>query len=107
MFVKMLEIGGRFGIGGPAINLATLILGGAAAYFLTIQSLKLELAGKADDAVVELLDKKLSNIEIMLKESVVSREQFYEFSSDCEARLVRIEYYLTDQAGDNVKKNKR
>lgn len=105
--MKMMESGGRLAIGGSVINMATLILGGAAAYFLTIQSLKLELAGKADYAVVERLDKKLANIEIILKESVVSREQFYEFSSDCEARLGRIEYYLIDQAGDNVEKNKR
>lgn len=82
------------------VNIMTIVVGIAAAYFLTIQSLKIELAAKAESVVVETLDKKLANLEVMLKESVVSREQFYQFSKDVEARLSRIEYYLKAQMGE-------
>lgn len=88
------------------INLVSLILGVAAAYFLTIQSLKIELAAKAEGSVVERLDKKLANIEVILKEGVVSKEQFYKFSNNIENRLGRIEYYLIDQSGDKIGKKK-
>ncbi|RMG02565.1 MAG: hypothetical protein D6741_03525 [Planctomycetota bacterium] len=86
------------------VNLLAMVLGLAAGYFMTIQSLKLELADKAETAVVEALDKKMANLEVMLKEGVVSREQFYKFSKDTEARLTRIEQYLINQTGENLGK---
>jgi len=73
------------------VHLIALVVGVAAAYFMTIQSLKVELADKAENAVVEALDKKLSGFEVFLKEGVVTRKQFYEFSQQTEARLIRIE----------------
>ena len=82
-------------------NIMTIVVGIAAAYFLTIQSLKIELAAKAEGVVVETLDKKLANFEVMLKEGVVSREQFYQFSKDVEARLNRIEFYLKERTGEH------
>jgi len=93
-----------FKIGGSLLNFITVILGIAAAYFLTIQSLKMEIAEKAEGVVVETLDRKLASIEVMLTEGVVSREQFYRFSTDIEARLNRIEYYLIDKSGENIEK---
>jgi hypothetical protein len=89
----------------PWLNLITIILGIAAAYFMTIQSLRIELAAKAESAVVGALDKKLAGLEILLTERVVGKEQFYRFSSDIEARLIRIESYLVENAGDNLGKN--
>jgi hypothetical protein len=91
-------------LSGQLINLMTIVIGLAAAYFLTIQSLKVELAAKAEGVVVEALDKKLANFEVMLKEGVVSKEQFYQFSKNVEARLSRIEYYLKQQAGEHGEK---
>jgi hypothetical protein len=91
-------------LSGQLINIVTIVLGVAAAYFLTIQSLKVELAAKAEGVVVEALDKKLTNIEVMLKEGVVSKEEFYQFSKEIEARLTRIEYYAKEQAGNHVGK---
>ena len=91
-----------FRIGGSLLNFITIILGIAAAYFLTIQSLKMEIADKAEGVVVETLDKKLASIEVMLSEGVVSKEQFYRFSTDIEARLNRIEYYLIDKSGEKT-----
>jgi len=64
---------------GSMLRFAGVLLSLAAAYFLTIQSLKVDLTGKAEITAVEALDKKLANIEVILKEGVVSREQFYEF----------------------------
>jgi len=84
------------------INLLTVALGIAAAYFMTIQSLRMELAAKAESEVVITLDKKLANFEVILKECVVSKEEFFRFSKEVDAKLIRIEYYLTDQAGDEI-----
>jgi len=87
------------------INLLSVILGIAAAYFMTIQSLKVELAAKAEGAVVGTLDKRLASIEVLLKEGTVSKEQFFRFSSDVEARLIRIEDYLVEYSGENLGKH--
>ena len=86
------------------VNLITIIVGMVAAYFLTIQSLKVELAAKAEGVVVDALDRKLANFEVMLKEGVVSKEEFYRFARDSEARLARIEFYLIDKLGDKVER---
>ncbi len=93
-----------FQLSGQWLNLVTIILGIAAAYFMTIQSLKIELAAKAEAVVVGTLDKKLAAFEILLQESVLSKEQFYQFSSDVEARLIRIEDYLVEYSGENLGK---
>ncbi len=85
---------------GLIINIVSILLGITTAYFLTIQSLKIEIASKADSIAVGLLDKKLANIEVMLKEGVLNKEQFYKFTKDIEIRLTRIEYYLSDQSDE-------
>ena len=87
------------------INLLSIILGIAAAYFMTIQSLKVELAAKAEAAMVAALDKKLAGFEVLLREGTVSKEQFYRFSTDVEARLIRIEDYLVEYSGENLGKH--
>lgn len=87
---------------GSWINLLTVALGIAAAYFMTIQSLRMELAAKAESEMVITLDKKLTNFEVILKECVVSKEEFFRFSKEVDAKLIRIEYYLADKAGDKI-----
>ncbi len=59
---------------------------------------------KAESAVVEALDKKLAGFEVILKEGSVSREQFFRFSKNVEARLTRIEQYLKDQSREHIGK---
>lgn len=86
----------------PAINLVTIIFGIVAAYFMTIQSLKIELAEKAEQDVVGVIDKKLVNLEVILKEGVVNKEEFFEFSKNIEARLSRIEFYLMNNSGEKI-----
>ena len=89
---------------GSLLRVITIALGVAAGYFMTVQSIRLELAAKAELAVVSTLDKKLADFEVMLREGVVSRDQFYRFSKETETRLVRIEQYLKNQAGEKVEK---
>ena len=100
LYRKQIENGLR--LSGSVINFLALALGIAAAYFMTIQSLKIELADKAEDKTVSILDKKLTNLEVILKEGVVSKEEFFRFSNEIEARLSRIEYYLTDHPGEKI-----
>ena len=95
---------GSFRISGQLIRLITMLFGLAATYFLTIQSLRLELAAKAESAVVITLDKKLGNFEVFLKEGVIGKEEFYRFSKDVENRLTRIEFMLTEQGGVQIEK---
>lgn len=92
-------------LNGQWLNLITVILGIAAAYFMTIQSLKIEMAAKAEAVAVVVLDKKLASFEVLLKEGVVNKERFYQFSTDVEARLIRIEDYLVAYSGENLGKN--
>lgn len=92
-------------VGSPLVNLIAIVLGIAATYFMTIQSLKIELAAKAESAVVTALDKKLISFEVFLREGVVGREQFYQFSRDLESRLTRIEGYLKEKSGDKIGKH--
>jgi hypothetical protein len=91
-----------FKVSNQVMRVLTLLLGIAATYFLTIQSLRLELAAKAESEVVETLDKKLGNFEVLLKEGVISKEEFYQFSRDIEGRLARIEYFLIDKWGNEI-----
>lgn len=88
----------------PVINFVVIVLGLAAAYFMTIQSLKIELSAKAEAVVVGALDRKLATIEVLLREGVVGREQFHRFERAVETRLARIEFYLTDKPGEQVGK---
>ena len=99
------QSGGGIRLSGPLRRFVTVVLGIAAGYFLTIQSLKIELAAKAEAAVVETLDKKLAGFEVILKQGVVDKETFYRFSKDIEARLARIEYHLTNKSGEDIGNN--
>lgn len=94
--------GWSLGLYNPAINLITIIFGIVAAYFMTIQSLKIELAEKAEQEVVGVIDKKLINLEVILREGVINKEEFFEFSKNIEARLTRIEFYLMNNSGEKI-----
>lgn len=95
---------GSLNLSGQLLRLVTILFGLAAAYFLTIQSLRLELAAKAESDVVITLDKKLNSFEVFLKEGVIGKEEFYKFSSDIESRLARIEYMMIDKWGEQIEK---
>ena len=98
---------GNLNLSTSMLRFITMLLGLAAAYFLTIQSLKVEVASKADNVTVESLDKKLTNIEVILKEGVLSKEQFYHFSKEIESRLARIEFLLEEKTGERFENIRR
>ncbi len=85
----------------PVINFVMALLGLTAAYYTTIGSIRLKLAEKAESVLVETIDKKISKLEVLIKEGVVSKDQFFEFRNSIDTRLSRIEFYLIDKRGDD------
>ncbi len=81
----------------PIVNFIMALLGMSAAYFTTIANIKVELAEKAESALVEAIDKKLARLEVTIKEGRVSKDEFYEFRNNIESRLSRIEFYLSEK----------
>ena len=84
-------------IGRPLVNFIMILLGIAAAYFTTIGNIRVELAEKAESGLVETLDKRLERMEVMIKEGLVGKGEFYEMRTNIEGRLSRIEFYLTEK----------
>lgn len=64
------------------------------AYYTTIAGIKLDLSRKAESEIVNQLDKRLSNIEILLNKNFLSKDEFHDFSEDLQKRLTKIEYQL-------------
>ncbi|MFH1335897.1 MAG: hypothetical protein ABII96_05215 [Candidatus Zixiibacteriota bacterium] len=64
------------------------------AYYATIAGIKVDLSQKAETVVVNQLDKRLSNIELMLNKNFLTKEEFYQFSQDLHDRLSRMEYRM-------------
>lgn len=83
----------------PLLNFILVLLGMTAAYFTTIGSIKIQLAEKAETALVETIDKKLTRLEVIIREGRVSKDEFYQFKNDIESRLTRIEFYLVENGG--------
>jgi len=71
-------------------------LGIITAYYTTIAGIKLDLCQKAESVVVNQLDKRLSRIELLLKENFLTKEEFHNFSQNLQNRLGRIEYELSE-----------
>ncbi len=84
----------------PIYGFILALLGMSAAYFTTIGSIRISLAEKAEAVLVETIDKKLTRLEVLITEGMVSKDQFFEFRNDLESRLSRIEFYLTNKTGD-------
>lgn len=103
--MKKKEDKGFIMLNTPMLKFIMIILGVATSYFLSIQSIKVELAAKAEMKTVEQLDKKLTNIEYMLNRGVLSKEQFYEFSQSIDRRLSKIEYLLENKKGVEIGNN--
>lgn len=69
-------------------------LGIITAYYTTIAGIKLDLSKKAESEMVNQLDKRLSNIEILLNKNFLTKDEFHCFSEDLQKRLTKIEYQL-------------
>lgn len=70
-------------------------LGIITAYYTTIAGIKLDLSKKAESEMVNQLDKRLSNIEILLNKNFLTKDEFHRFSEDLQKRLTKIEYQLS------------
>ena len=66
------------------------------AYYTTIAGIKLDLSQKAETVVVNQLDKRLSNMEVMLNRNFLTKDEFYQFSQDLQTRLTRMEFQLSE-----------
>lgn len=73
------------------LTIALALLAALSAYYSTIEGLKVELAGKAEEAFVANLDKRLSNLEIRLTENFASRNDILQLRHELIDRLYRIE----------------
>lgn len=84
----------------PIYGFILALLGMSAAYFTTIGSIRVSLAEKAESVLVETIDKKLTRLEVIITEGMISKDNFFEFSNNIESRLARIEFHLTNKTGE-------
>lgn len=80
------------------LTIVLVILAALSTYYTTIQSLKVELSGKAEENLVASLDKRISNLETRLAENFATKKDFYQLKEDLLLRLTRIETRLDSQA---------
>lgn len=85
----------KFVLDRPVVNFIMALLGLTAAYYTTIGSIKMQLAEKAETAIVEALDIELARLEVVIREGTVNKDQFFAFKNDIDNRLGRIEFYLS------------
>jgi hypothetical protein len=84
-----------------AISILIALLAALSTYYTTIGSLKLELAGKAEEKFVSNLDKRLSNLEVRLADNFATKKDFYQLREDLIVRLSRIEIHLNRKETGN------
>ena len=63
----------------------------------TINSLKTAIAAKAERSEVELLDKKLTRIEVKLEEAIMTKNEFNRLRDDFDRRIVDLVVRLNDR----------
>jgi hypothetical protein len=90
-----------------ALTIGLAAVAAISTYYTTIGSLKLELAGKAEETLVANLDKRLSALEIRLGENFATRRDFYQLKEDLVLRLTRIETRLDSQMQSQSKRLSR
>jgi len=69
-------------------------LGIITAYYTTIAGIRIDLAKKPETNIVNQLDKKISQVEIILDQNFMTKKDFYQFREEMDRRLTRIEYRL-------------
>lgn len=82
------------------VNFIVMLFGLSAAYFTTIGSIKAELAAKAETVLVNTIDQRLSQMEVLIREGLIDKDDFFKFQNSVESRLARIESYLIEYKGD-------
>jgi hypothetical protein len=80
-----------------ALTIGLAIIAALSIYYTTIESLKLELRGKAEETFVANLDKRISGLEVKLADNFATKRDFYQLKEDLLVRLTRIEIQLDGQ----------
>lgn len=78
-------------------HLATIILmvtGALAAYYTTVNGIRLTVNEKADRATVEQIDRRLVTIETLLRTDIAHQADVIEMRAAIDNRLTRIETLL-------------
>jgi hypothetical protein len=73
------------------------VFGVLTAYYTTIAGIKLDLTHKAEVQIVNELDKRLSNLELLLKENFMTKKEFFELKDQINQRLLKIEMRLENK----------
>jgi hypothetical protein len=76
------------------VTIIVAILAAISTYYTTLTGIKIEMAGKAEDAFVTTLDKRISNLETHLADSFATKEDFFTLKGELITRLTRIEAQL-------------
>jgi hypothetical protein len=79
------------------ITFFVTVFGVLTAYYTTIAGIKLDLAHKAEVQIVNELDKRLSNLELLLKENFMTKKEFFELKDQINQRLLKIEMRLENK----------
>jgi len=74
-----------------------------ATHLSTINSLEMALASKAERSELELLDKKLTRIEVKLEEVLLYREEFYKIGRTIERQIAQMNITLQNSSVRNTK----
>ncbi len=82
------------------VNFIVMLFGLSAAYFTTIGSIKAELAAKAETVLVNTIDQRLAQMEVLIREGLINKDDFFKFQNSVESRLARIESHLIENKGD-------
>lgn len=72
------------------------VIGAVTAYHATIYDIKSEIATKADSAVVEEINLRLTRIETLLTETVATKKEQMTLTTEIEHRLSAIEAKLNN-----------
>ena len=83
------------------VTIIIAVLAAVSTYYTTLTSLKIEMAGKAEETFVATLDKRISNLETRLAGNFATKEDFFRLREDLITRLMRIEVQL-NQKENNV-----
>ncbi|MCH9032035.1 MAG: hypothetical protein IIB00_07235 [candidate division Zixibacteria bacterium] len=84
---------------GNGFRIFLAVIAGLAAYFLMIQEIKTEIAGKADSSIVLRIDNKLSRLEAFAQDRRSFEAEFKVFRDETIRRLARIESLLENDRG--------
>jgi hypothetical protein len=82
------------------VTLIVALLAAISTYYTTLTSLKIEMAGKAEDKFVTTLDKRISNLEVRLAGHFATKDDFFRLREDVITRLIRIEAQLNQREKD-------